>query len=180
MIYLVYGGSGSGKSEFAEALAVDLAGADGRKIYLATMQADGGEAQNRIERHKKLRAGKGFETIEQSRNIEEAVEGEENTVILLECMSNLLANEMFCPEAKAAPGEKSAFPVAEKILWGIKRLSSACKSLIIVSNNIFDDGIDYDLMTKKYMAELSFINCQLAKQADKLYEVVCGIPLEVK
>lgn len=97
MIYLVYGGSGSGKSEFAEALAVDLAGADGRKIYLATMKNDSGEARNRIERHKKLRAGKGFETIEQSRNIEEALEGalaleggiqggsrKENSVILLE------------------------------------------------------------------------------------------------
>ena len=179
MFTLVTGGSGSGKSSYAEEI---LSSYGGVKYYLATMQVYDKEGERKVLRHRRLREEKGFLTIESPVNIGciQFDDKDDDRSLLLECMSNLLANEMFCPEAKAASGEKSAFPVAEKILWGIKRLSSACKSLIIVSNNIFDDGIDYDLMTKKYMTELSFINCQLAKQADKLYEVVCGIPLEVK
>ena len=68
VLYIVTGGSGSGKSEYAENLAVRLA--KGQALYyVAAMQPCGEEGQERIRRHRALRAGKGFETIECYTNI---------------------------------------------------------------------------------------------------------------
>ena len=65
MILLVTGGSASGKSEYAENRALQLAKTEQKKlIYLAAMKPFGEEAAKRIERHRQLRAGKGFETVE--------------------------------------------------------------------------------------------------------------------
>ena len=48
MFTLVIGASASGKSEYAEKLAMSL---DGQRIYLAAMEPFGQEAQARIARH---------------------------------------------------------------------------------------------------------------------------------
>ena len=63
MMVVVTGASGSGKSEYAEGVAVKLAG-KGDLYYLATMRVYGEEGVRRVERHRKLRAGKGFQTAE--------------------------------------------------------------------------------------------------------------------
>ena len=73
MFSLIYGGSGSGKSAFAEQAVCTLA-KDQKKYYLATMQIFDEEGQKKIERHRRLRAGKGFETIEQPLDIGQAAE----------------------------------------------------------------------------------------------------------
>ncbi len=65
MLVTVTGGSGSGKSAYAEQTAVRLA-EGGRLLYLATMMRDGAGAQERIRRHRALRSGKGFLTIEKT------------------------------------------------------------------------------------------------------------------
>ena len=71
MILLVTGGSASGKSEYAENRALQLAKTEQKKlIYLAAMKPFGEEAAKRIERHRQLRAGKGFETVERYTDIE--------------------------------------------------------------------------------------------------------------
>ena len=61
MLALVTGGSGSGKSAWAEDLVLSLG--EGRRIYIATMYPFDEESHRRIERHRKMRAGKGFETV---------------------------------------------------------------------------------------------------------------------
>lgn len=68
MIALVIGGSGSGKSAYAEQMAVKAAG-NGSLYYVATMQVYDEEGKKKVERHQKMRAGKGFLTIEQPRNL---------------------------------------------------------------------------------------------------------------
>ena len=71
MILLVTGGSASGKSEYAENRALQLAKTEQKKlIYLAAMKPFGEEAAKRIERHRQLRAGNGFETVERYTDIE--------------------------------------------------------------------------------------------------------------
>lgn len=62
MLTLVTGGSGSGKSAFAEDRVLSFG--DARRIYIATMHPFDEESHKRIERHQKMRAGKGFETVE--------------------------------------------------------------------------------------------------------------------
>ncbi len=179
MIILISGGSGSGKSAYAEKLAVSLAaGKPGAVLYyVATMQIYGEEGRNKVERHRSLRAGKGFVTIEQPANIQEAPINRKagGTVILLECMSNLAANEMFF-----ANEAKDADEVACKICTDILALAQKAEDMILVTNNVFEDGIAYEAATQSYMEALGRINTRLAALADVVTEVVAGIPVPVK
>ena len=170
MIILVTGGSGSGKSEFAENCCMKLPAVE--KRYIATMQAYDEESRARIRKHQNARSGKDFATIEQGTHLEDVSLPKECTA-LLECMSNLVANEMFAPEGR---GEDCN----DAILQGIRHLTAEVKHLVIVSNNIFEDGIEYDPGTKAYMRILGEINQEVAVLADQVYEVVCGIPIMIK
>ena len=95
MLTLVLGGSASGKSEYAEQLVLE-AGA-GPRFYIATMEPYDEECLRRISRHRAMRASKGFETLECPRGLA-GLALPRPGVALLECMSNLVANEMFSPQ----------------------------------------------------------------------------------
>lgn len=193
MITLVTGGSGSGKSAYAESL---LYSCEGIRYYIATMQIYDAEGEKKVERHRKLRAGKGFLTIESPMNVgkirfecageseqaqyrqeaERKVQGSsEKKSALLECMSNLTANEMFTKD-----GMKSEEEVVEKIVSEIQTLSRKLDNLVIVTNNVFEDGVIYDAGTMEYLRALGRINAALARLADRVAEVVVGIPVELK
>ena len=172
---LVIGGSGSGKSSYAEETAVSLAQSSYmKKYYLATMQVFDEEGQSKVMRHRRLRSGKGFFTIEQPVNIHKATAkmalGEKT--VLLECISNLTANEMFSDEKML---EKEQ--VVEKIIKGIRMLKKETTHLIVVSNNVFEDGIVYDKETMEYIEVMGKINQELADMAEQVVEVVVGIPI---
>lgn len=165
MLVLVTGGSGSGKSEFAENYAMTLGE---NRTYIAAMKPQGDEAKKRIERHKAMRKGKGFTTVERYTDIKNlSVSG----TALLECMSNLLANEMFSGSGETAVSE---------ILEGVDALLKSCENLVIVTNEVSSDGIYYGGETEKYKKNLGTLNCHLAKKADEVYEVVCGIANKIK
>ena len=181
MMTLILGGSGSGKSAYAEQYTMDVAKGN-KKYYLATMQVSDvdKETQARIERHRMMRHGKGFITIEQPLSISRVLQKMEMTdsdvkaenTALLECMSNLTANEMFIDKI---PQPHKV--VTDKIIREIQLLNKKIKHLVIVSNNVFEDGIRYDEDTTEYIKALGSINQQLAVMADKVVEVVVGIPL---
>jgi adenosylcobinamide kinase/adenosylcobinamide-phosphate guanylyltransferase len=174
MIVFVTGGSGSGKSEYAESVSLAL-GKNRKKIYLATMRNQNAVSQARVDRHRKLRAGKGFETLEQAAGLERLnLQG--RPVVLLECLSNLLANEMFAPEDGTDRKER----LREVILGGIRHLAEEAEHLVIVSNQVFSDGLSYDRGTRRYMQALGGLNAACAEMADEAWEVVCGIPNALK
>ena len=62
MIALITGGSGCGKSVYAEQLGARLMGT--ARCYIATMRVCDEEAENRVRRHRAQRAGAGYATIE--------------------------------------------------------------------------------------------------------------------
>lgn len=167
MITLVTGGSKSGKSAFAEKTAGNFSG---KKYYIATMKPYGDEAFQAIERHRKMRAGKGFLTIEKYTDLGE-INFSERGAVLLECMGNLCANEMF--------GEEIVNPV-DKIISGIKHLESISEKLVIVTNEVGSDGINYSPETMQYIACMGEINRNIGKIADNIIECVYGIPLVLK
>ena len=175
MMILILGGSGSGKSAYAEDYLLRTAG-DKKKYYIATMQIWDEEMQAKVDRHHRLRQGKGFTTIEQPTALEQAAsQMEPEAAVLLECMSNLTANEMFQGEEQVAEEI-----VAERILHGVAMLKGQVEHLVIVTNNVFEDGIVYEESTVKYIRAMGRINEKLAEQADRVVEVVVGIPIIVK
>lgn len=173
---LIIGGSASGKSEYAENYIVSNKKVM-TKYYIATMQVYGEEGKKKIERHKKLRDGKGFTTIEQPIDIENAIDKIEDHKYnaLLECISNLTANEMFIGDTP-----RDAESVADKIVDGLMLLNDKVSNLVIVSNNVFEDGIVYDSTTMEYIKAMGMINERLGMVADNVIEVVAGIPVRIK
>ncbi len=180
MITLIAGGSGSGKSEYAENLAVNLG--HGRRIYIATMKPWDEECRQRIERHRQMREKKQFETVECYRNLKERKLPDDGKpgIILLECMSNLVSNELFgLGEANEPPClEKSA--VSEEILRGIQSIKEKAEHVIIVTNEVFSDGESYSKETLIYRKVLGEVNRSIGKAANMVVEVVAGIPVMVK
>lgn len=167
MTILVTGGSKSGKSRVAEAI---VTASERPRFYIATMMPFGEEAQAAIERHRAMRAGKGFVTVEKYTDIGET-ELPQDSAVLLECMGNLCANEMF---SACAPN-----PV-EKILDGMAALAEKSSLLVIVTNQVGEDGIWYPTETMHYIKTLGEINRTLARQSHCVIETVCGIPLVLK
>ena len=208
MITLITGGSGSGKSAYAEKYICHVSNEKGykEKYYIATMQVFDCEGQRKIDRHRRLRAGKGFITIEQPRDIKKAVEKlqSENCLktgrsALLECMSNLVANEMFPPAdasgIQATEAEKEALDdtenmkdyentqirrVSKKVLKEVTILSENVAELVIVTNNVFEDGVSYDESTMNYIKAMGIVNRGLSAMAERVVEVVAGISVTVK
>ena len=167
MFMIVTGGSGSGKSEFAESLVTGLS--DSPNLYIATMFPFDGECHKRIARHREMRKDKGFDTLECYTGLKQAEVSGYHTV-LLECMSNLTANEMY---QESGSGDRCV----EEILEGIRHVKSQCHNLIVVTNEIFSDGIEYDAETRRYQQCLGRINTEMASMADLVAEVVYSIPL---
>lgn len=169
MFYMISGGSGSGKSEFAESVILQLSQKEEKRVYIATMMAFDEEAKCKIARHRQMRKEKHFSTIECFTGLKKVVLPKGCTV-LLDCMSNLAANEMFQED-----GAKEN--TVTEVIEGIDSILKQCANLVVVTNEIFSDGCDYDESTKDYIRKLGAINRQMAKRADEVVEVVCGIPI---
>ncbi len=166
MLILVTGGSGSGKSAFAEELVLRLHKRP--YLYVATMYPFDEECHRRIARHRRMRAEKKFETLECYTHLRDA--DLRAGTILLECMSNLAANELY-REDGAGDG------CVEEILRGVEHARECAEHVVIVSNEIFSDGIVYDEETQKYQRYLGEINRRLASAAELAVEVVYSIPV---
>ena len=179
MFVVVSGGSGSGKSAYAENRILEFGSA--ARVYIATMMCFDEESKKRVRRHRQMRQGKGFDTVERYLDLEHLRLDQEiagrtsgmHTNVLLECMSNLTANEMFDPSGSKEQAGRS-------VCRGIDRLLEQCDNLVVVTNEVFSDGIRYDGETEKYMALLGEVNCYMASIADEVVEVVYGIPVWLK
>ncbi len=170
MLHLITGGSGSGKSRYAEEQILNLG--PGQRIYIATMYPYDAESHQRIQRHRAMRAEKKFETVECYTGLAEQ-EFPQGANILLECMSNLVANEMFRSEG-------ARLHTVEAVLRGVWQLKDLAENLVIVTNEIFSDGAEYGSSTRVYQEYLGTINQEIARWADRVTEVVCGIPIDLK
>lgn len=168
MLILITGGAKNGKSHHAERVFEQR---ELSKVYLATMEPYGEEAQQAIRRHQHIRAQKGFRTIEKYRDIQDA-ELPWGCGVLIECMATLCANEMFAHEEPADP--------VDKIIEAVSRICLRAQLVVIVTNDVGSDGIAYEKGTALYVRLLGELNRRLAEKADTVIECVCGIPLLLK
>lgn len=172
MLIFVFGGSGSGKSEYAEK-RISEAG-EMPRYYVATMEPFGKEGKKRIERHRKLRSGKGFTTVECATHLE-GLRLPEKGAVLLEDMSNLLANEIWSENGRGWSQDLS-----EDICRSIERLADGQQLTVVVGNDIHRDGEPQTPEMEQYASLLAECQTRLAALADEVVEVVCGIPVKVK
>ena len=165
MIALVTGGSGCGKSTWAERLVRALPARP--RVYIATMQVYDEESVRRVERHRRQRADAGYVTIERPMDMAGA-EVPPGCAALLEDLPNWLAAEMF------SGGDPA------RIVPDLKALSKKCADLVVVTNDVFSDGVTYAESTDQYLRALARINAAAAALADTVVEVVYSIPVALK
>lgn len=189
MVTLVVGSNNSGKSGLAESIVLETA-VDGEKYYIATMIPYGDEGVKRVEKHRKMREGKGFVTLEwptdidnhldQLMSVSEDIEGKmveagENrwtkATFLLECMSNLVGNEMY------ADGnvEVSDDALVSKITDEVGALISVAGNVVIVTNVFPTEAEGYDAETVRYVKLTRAVNDELKKMSDVIYELKDGV-----
>ena len=165
MIVLVTGGSGCGKSTWAEKLVRSLPAGD--RVYIATMQVYDRESEIRVQRHRAQRAGLGFRTVECEKDLA-AVHVQAKSVVLLEDLVNLTANEMF----------DGGDP--DRIVPALEDLAVRCGHLVMVTNDLFSDGEPYSPSVQEYMRRLAEINRRAAVLADCVVEMVYSVPVVLK
>lgn len=172
----VFGGASSGKSLIAETLACVFASAnDTPLVYLATMQPYGEVGRKRVERHRAMREGKGFSTVECYGSLNE-VEVDPSSTVLLECLGNLVANLQFDSDYQRYDDDL----VLERAIEGYDALASRCEKLVVVSNDVGCGGIQYADDTKSYVEVLGKLNNAVAQRCETVYEVVAGVPVVLK
>ena len=174
MTVLIIGYPDSGKSGLAEDLVMEISSPD-RRIYIAAMIPYGEEGEERVAKHRRMREGKGFVTVEapfdaadtlaeRFRNDEIfAGRQQDQYTVLLECVSNLAANEMF---GRFESPEEMVPAVTEDI----RRLAGQVKNLVIVSNH-FEITPEFDEETALYSCALDRINAGLREISDRVIEI---------
>lgn len=166
MLTLLIGNSASGKSALAEEL---LLSAPGRpRLYIATLLPQDGECRRRIARHRALRRGKGFVTVERGMDLA-SLPVPPGSAALVECLGTLLANELFAPGGAGPAGADQA------VLQGLAALERRCVHLIVVGNEVGSAGFAGGL-TGDYQRRLGAIQCALTCRAARAAEVCAGIP----
>ena len=165
---LITGGSGSGKSEYGEYRVME------EQMPLRFYVEEG---RRKVERHRALRAGKGFVTLERPRGLSGlSLKGEGKKAVILECVSNLAANAMFEKEGIQPDTEE----LAEALFHDILYLDSQADFLAVITNEVGADGEDYTPETMEYIRLMGRLNCLLAERASEVVEVVYGIPVVLK
>ncbi|MCG9968161.1 bifunctional adenosylcobinamide kinase/adenosylcobinamide-phosphate guanylyltransferase [Pelotomaculum terephthalicicum JT] len=177
-LILILGGARSGKSKFAEKVAVSLGG---KITYIATAAPLDKEMAERIRLHQASRPGD-WQTVEEQKNVAEVIlNGRKGDVFLLDCitlwLTNMLLDEQL-PGTGATRSEKEMFILAQAA-----RLAEGVKSgahLVVVSNEV-GMGIVPDASLGRTFRDLAGkVNQVLAGKADRVYLVIAGLPLELK
>ena len=167
-IVFVTGGARSGKSSFAIAGALKIAG---EKAFVATAEATDKEMEDRIRRHKKDRGG-GWKTFEEpvavARLIKE-VDGR-YPVIVVDCLTLWLANVMM----SGLDEEKETGRLAAA-LRAVKR-----STLFIVSNEVGMGIVPENELARRFRDAAGRLHQRVAGVADEVYVTFSGIPMKIK
>ena len=166
MRILLTGGAASGKSTFAKQLA---AGLTAPHYFVDTMYPYFEENSLEALRQQEQRNPEGFLTVSCPRKLS-SIQFPGKGTILLECLCNLTANEMFDEHGNVRD-------VYEDLLRDILRLENQCDHLIVVTNEIGCDPQSFLDHTPKYIQMLGKLNTALAGRFDCVCEMVSGIAL---
>ena len=172
MLILIFGSASSGKSRYAESRLSELPGSP--KIYAAVSEVYDDEMRERVRIHQAMRAGKGFLTIERPKNLA-GMNIPAGASVMIESLTAWTANEMFSPEGVKSPGH-----VAGKVYGDLRVIMSRVKGAVIVADDIFSDGGEYDALTENYVKALADLLAKIAAEADEVIEIIAGMPVFYK
>ncbi|HEX7713874.1 MAG TPA: bifunctional adenosylcobinamide kinase/adenosylcobinamide-phosphate guanylyltransferase [Bacillota bacterium] len=173
---LISGGVRSGKSRFAEGLALRLGG---RVIYLATATAGDAEMAERIARHQ-ARRPQDWMTVEEPLHPEEVIRNySKGYTILLDCLTLFLSNLYFELQPGAAESELSQL-VLERFTELAQAVAVSRANLVLVTNEVGWGIVPDNPLARSFRDLSGLANQEIARVCDQVYLVVTGIPLRIK
>lgn len=166
-VVLVGGGSRSGKSAYAQQLAMDCAG-EGRPYFVATaMVSEDDELADRVQRHRDDR-GDAFDTIEEPLELAATIRSlPDSATVLVDCLTIWLANVMF---ADATPDFDAVIAAARQ----------RHGHTIFVSNEVGEGIVPMEKLSRDFRDLSGFMNQAFAKAADSVVYLRFGIPQKLK
>ncbi len=173
MIELVLGGARSGKSRYAEQVAIE---SGMPVIYIATAEAGDEEMHARIEQHRQDRPQQ-WQTVEEPIKLAEVIQqyNASNSCLLVDCLTLWLTNILF---NKQGNEQKSLFEQESQALF--KALAAYSGQLIMVSNEVGLGIVPIDKMTRRFVDEAGFLHQKIASLCDKVVLVTVGLPQILK
>lgn len=188
---LITGGARSGKSTFAEKLAMqreaEPASTNG-VLYIATAWSDDGEMQARILKHQQSRpkTWQTYETHQNSGNLI-AEKSQLFSVIILECITTMLTNLIFDEIGDQSPENADFIALEETLNSQINQLLQGCIlsesndcQVIIVTNELGLGIVPDNIFARQFRDIAGRVNQRLAQNAQQVYFVVSGIEIMLK
>jgi len=183
-ITLVIGGARSGKSEYAEEIAVKQSD---KVAYIATAIPFDDGMKDRIKKHQMRRPDTWY-TIEKYKEFSELKTDERflnSECILLDCLTVLSTNWMFDSDIDFDKVDYEKVDLLdERLKKGLAQLINLCrqenKKLIMVTNEIGLGVIPANKMASIFRDIAGNVNKFVASEADDVYYVVAGIPMKIK
>lgn len=165
---LVLGGARSGKTGFAERLAMR---SGQRPAYLATAEALDDEMRERVRTHKQQRGG-AFATIEEPIALSAALEraAASHDAILVDCLTLWITN-MIVANANVAQA-------VDQLIDTLGRIKDA--RVILVSNEVGLGIVPDNAMARMFRDLAGSAHQRLAEICDDAYFVVAGLPMVLK
>lgn len=173
MSVLVLGGARSGKSRYAERLAMR---ADMPVIYLATGQAKDAEMAARIAVHRQQRPAH-WQTVEEpialARTLAQV--GQSECCVVVDCLTLWLNNILFDEQGQL---QETLFVEQSQALFTV--ISSLTAEVIFVSNEVGSGIVPLDAMSRRFVDEAGRLHQQLAQCCDRVVLVTAGLAQVLK
>ena len=178
-IILLSGGARSGKSGYGQRLAEEI---QGQRVYIATCparQADDPEMEDRINRHRADRCGRGWRTVEEPLALAAALAANEGAaVIMVDCLTLWISNLLFAHGDQTTPLRED--DVAERCRQMIQTARSSAATVIFISNEVGLGIVPENPLARLYRDLVGRCNQVVAAGADEVVIVHCGIPVRIK
>jgi len=177
-LILILGGARSGKTTFAQRLAQELAGDS--VLFVATAEGRDEEMERRIAAHRRSRPAT-WRTVEAPQRVGEAIAAQRRgeRIVLVDCLTLLVSNTILAlgeePDTSAA--EAAVRAETDALLQAYRRGDA---TVIIVSNEVGLGLVPPYPLGRVYRDLLGMANQALAAQADRVYMLFAGIPVDLR
>lgn len=166
-IILITGGARSGKSSYAEKLALSLSP---RPVYMATARVWDEEFRQRVVKHRQARGPEWTNMEEEKELSRHDVTGR---VVLVDCVTLWCTNFFFETQG-------SVEQALEAVKQAFNRFTAQEATFIFVTNEIGMGGTSENELQRKFTDMQGWMNQYIAAHADEVILMVCGIPMKVK
>jgi adenosylcobinamide kinase/adenosylcobinamide-phosphate guanylyltransferase len=169
-IYFITGGARSGKSSFAERLALSM---EGKRAYVATAQALDAEMAAKIEKHRRDRSST-WDTYEEPLAVADLLRklSGRYQVVLLDCLTLWLSNVMAHTD-----GDGAVLARVEDLVKVLASFDGAC---LVVSNEVGLGIVPDNPLARQFRDLAGMLNQRIAQTADEVYFTAAGIPMKIK